>query len=75
MFFKPHHTAVVSSGFGERGSGHPESYPHHPHSAHRRLLPEDQTAGQMLFAAGWRHGQERVHAGENVIFSPPVLFF
>lgn len=50
----------------ECGSGHPDSYPYHPHRAHRGLLPEDQTAGQMLLAAGWCHGQERVYAGKSV---------
>lgn len=67
VFVKLHH--ALSPGSGECGSRHPESYPHHPHSAHCRLLPEDQTASQMLFAAGWRHGQEWVHAGKNVTFS------
>lgn len=51
---------------GECGSGHPDSYPYHPHCAHRGLLPEDQTAGQMLLTAGWCHGQERVYAGKSV---------
>lgn len=48
------------------GSGHPDSYPYHPHRAHRGLLPEDQTAGQMLLTAGWCHGQERVYAGKSL---------
>lgn len=53
-------------GFSERGSGHPQSYPHYPDGAHCWLLPEDPTAGQMLFTAGWCHGQEWMHAGENI---------
>lgn len=47
------------------GAGHPDSYPYNPHRAHRGLLPEDQTAGQMLLTAGWCHGQERVYAGKS----------
>lgn len=52
--------------FGKRGSGHPDSDPHHSHRAYRGLLPEDQTAGQMLLTAGWCHGQKRVYAGKSV---------
>lgn len=40
VFVKSYHT-LVSPGFGECGSWHPESYPYHPHSAHCWLLPED----------------------------------
>lgn len=54
------------------GSRHPDSYPYHPHRAHRGLLPEDQTAGQMLLTTGWCHGQERVHAGKIFEFCPTV---
>lgn len=81
LLMTPWH-AAVSTGTGECGSGHSESHPYHPYSAHCWLLPEDQTAGQVLFTAGWCYGQERMHAGEMdysciplPVFNKKTLFY
>lgn len=63
----------AQAGAGQRGPGHPEPHPHHPHRAHRWLLPEDSPAGQVLPAAGWSHGQKWVHAGRAALFLKLLL--